>query len=293
MMSSSFNDDIEIIMADEQVDVGTCDQPHCRDQTAASLSSFRTCMPTNNDVVARREQRDFLLDCVEAAGACNNNKNTVNAWWAPTYRSSHVAGGCDRYDDLLANPDGTTTSLTMDALLRFGGRPDIRLSIFTPNTKPEIVEHLHRLPRHTTDGRLYIGTGCACRFNDRWAAEMRARGGLDVVLLDGYGGGVTLGNTVAVLKQLVDGRVFRHCDGERSPVRVMVVFHDGEEFQSPVAAIQMLQLFRGTPYVMEVDSHEEHCGGNAMCFSMAEPAHGARRARSQPTAGLRLRCFPS
>lgn len=250
----------------------------CRDAPRPSVPSLQRRIhriDATHHPETKRKQRDFVLECVEAVFDVDNGD--VNVWW---------------YDDLLRKEKGTVTSLTMDALLRFGHG---RLCVFAPNMKSDVVDVLRELPPRAIDGRLFTGTGCACRFNDRWAAEMRRRGGLDVVMLDGFGG--VTGNIADVLRQLVDLRVFRHRHAHRPPVRLMVVFSDRVERQalgsvldaSFAAVFELSKLFRGTPYTLEFDSHERYgVTMQALCCSMVEhvPPNGAARAGLQWTDGV-------
>ena len=144
---------------------------------------IRNISPTNSPQ-EKRSQRDEFMDNVHTH-LQDRPTGIVNVWY---------------YDDFLRNTDGTETSLTMDLIQRFiqrvcrfcllhipgPGHDMARIRIFSPNLKRNVVEHLHSLPLST--GMMVTGTGCVCRFNDRWCGEMRAHGGLDVVMIDTFAG---------------------------------------------------------------------------------------------------------
>lgn len=91
---------------------------------------------------------------------------------------------------------------------------------------------------------------------------MRNAGGLDVIMLDGFGG--IMCSAATVLQQLVQMRAFRL--GGECPIPVMVVFSDRYEralYGSVAdvtlhALIEVPKVFRGSPYLFEIESHEAY-----------------------------------
>ena len=234
------------------VDLGLCGDPYCRD---LACRVHRTV--TTNSPGEKRKQRNAVLDAVDAARhAAQVSRRGVNGWWL---------------DDTMVNPDGTVTSLTMEALARAnadvanGGAEMLR--IFSPNLKRCVVDHLRALDPDHRPGTVVTGVGCACAFLRHWAEEIRTRAPLDVVMVDGFGG--IENNVLRIVRLMVELRLFRPGAGVQPgvpPVQMMVVFsdrYDRAETGSVMAAVikalvELPKLFSMSPYALTICDHRAY-----------------------------------
>lgn len=157
--------------------VGLCGREFCR-----RLATIAADIPPTSYPEQKRLQRDTFLEHIRMA---LETRSTVNVWM---------------FDDFLhAGSDvGTLTEEIFDC---FGSN---RIKIFSPNVQPRVVERLSSLP---AADRIVTSVGCACRFNAVAAELIRCSGGLDVVMVDGFGG---LENSIlALLHQMIALRLFR------------------------------------------------------------------------------------
>ena len=235
-----------------RVDLGLCGDPYCRDLACRVHRTVATNSPGE-----KREQRNAVLDAVDAARrAAWGSRRGVNGWWL---------------DDTMVNPDGTMTSLTMEALARAnadvanGGAEMLRL--FSPNLKRCVVDHLRVLDPHHRPGTVVTGVGCACVFLRHWAEEIRTRAPLDVVMVDGFGG--IENNVLRIVRLMVELRLFRPGAGVQPgvpPVQMMVVFsdrYDRAETGSVMAAVikalvELPKLFSVSPYALTIRDHRAY-----------------------------------
>lgn len=146
-----------------------------------------------NSPEEKQDQRKDILRCVKQAliQLCG----MVNCWWL---------------DDTI---DADGPLLTEKCLQKFACT---RLRIFSPNLKSSVVSRL----THIEQPAVYTGRGCACVFNDRHQEQIRQLGGLDVVMLDGFGGWTN--NVEPLLGQMIRLRLFRQTSG----ASMMIVFSD-------------------------------------------------------------------
>lgn len=224
--------------ADYIADVGICSDAFCR-----RLSANVENIPTFSLINEKTNQRNKVLDDIQSKLELNGDR-MVNCWF---------------FDDLLPKKDGTTTSLSMDILLRFGHN---RVRMFSPNIKMSIVEHLSSVPVMAPD-ELVTGCGCACSFNARWAPYIVECGGLDVVMLDGFG---SLDNNVLrLLHQMTSLSLFRI--GRQLPAVLLSVIvsdrYDRVRAGSVINAeydmtIEIPKVFEQTKYSVMLDKHRPY-----------------------------------
>ena len=110
------------------------------------------------------------------------------------------------FDDWLQRPECSfPTLLTMEIAMLF---PRDRVTVWSPNLKPEIVDALRGVWQMSPDRPwLVAGEGCYCAFNAAWASDIHAAGGLDVVFADGFG--TFLDGAGQLLRDFADRRLFR------------------------------------------------------------------------------------
>jgi len=237
------------------VDVGLCgNNDRCR-ALARRVDSIR---PYSN-VAEKRKQRDEILNRVaDALALTASTGRDVCVWYLDDILPLSNENGSEQ---------GAATSLTMDLLLRFGGQSGCRLRLFTPNLKRAIVDHVRSLQPLVEAGRLITGVGCVCSFNARWASEMRLRGGLDVVMLDGFGG--LKHGVLPILRQMVDLQLLRVVPAGGPPVPLMIVLSDradraehGSVLKAALAmCIEIPRIFSNSPtYALWIDSEEAYGG---------------------------------
>ena len=234
------------------IDVGLCGDPYCRNLMCRVHRTAATNSPGE-----KRKQRNEMLRAVDAARrAAWGSRRGVNGWWL---------------DDTMVNPDGTVTSLTMEALANTNadvddGGADL-LRIFSPNLKRCMVDHLRALDPHHRPGTVVAGVGCACAFLRHWAEEIRIRAPLDVIMVDGFGG--IDNNVLRIVHLMVELRLFRPGAGVQPgvpPVQMMVVFsdrYDRAETGSVMAAVikalvELPKLFSVCPYALTIHNHHAY-----------------------------------
>lgn len=229
------------------VDVGLCGNERCR-LLARRIESIR---PYSNITEKRKQRNEILARVADALSLTASTGRDVLVWYL---------------DDILPLTEGDTaaTSLSMDLLLRFGGASGCRLRLFTPNLKRSIVDHVRSLQPLMESGRLVTGVGCVCSFNARWCSEICMHGGLDVVMLDGFGG--LRHGVQPILQQMVDLQLLRVAPISQ-PVPLMIVLSDRAdraEHGSVLKAtlrmcIDVPRLFHGNPtYNLHIDSEEAY-----------------------------------
>lgn len=223
--------------------LGVCDRTFCQrlQRTVQSIPS--TLYPEK-----KAEYRQKFLEMVASTLKENNNR-TVNIWLL---------------DDFLFVDPSKSSTLTEQLIWRFGAD---RLRVFSPNLKANVVNHLCSLPNLPAQTVL-SATGCACRFNEYFAEMIRCCGGLDVLMLDGFGG--LENNVEALTRQMVTERLFRRDAGGSSglygQVKLMLVMSDlhdravaGSVIQATLkASIAIPKLFDNTAWTLTIQSHESY-----------------------------------
>ena len=270
---SDADDDTVVQMKTEErtrdefaADVGLCGNERCR----ALARRVDTIRPYSNVAEKRRQRNEILARVADTLLLTASTGRDVLVWYLDdilpmTTTDNSDGGGSGSGSGAIA---AAATSLTMDLLLRFGGGSGCRLRLFTPNLKRCIVDHVRGLQPLVETGRLVTGVGCICSFNARWASEMRLHGGLDVVMLDGFGG--LKHGVLPVLQQIVDLQLFRVAPATRPPpVPLMIVLSDradraehGSVLRAALAmCIEVPRLFHhhgsGT-YLFSLDSEEAY-----------------------------------
>lgn len=186
-------------------EIGLCDRPFC-----FHLEQRVMDIATTNTPEEKQRQRDDILRSVNSAFTRRPGGGTVNCLWL---------------DDVIDPEDENSPLLTEECLKQQQQRAS-RLRIFSPNLKASVVNRLAGLPS------VHTGRGCACVFNNEFQHLIRALGGLDVVMLDAFGGWDH--NVEPMLGQMIRLKLFR-----QSGASVMIVFTDRDvRFQKGMTVIK-------------------------------------------------------
>lgn len=195
------------------VNAGVCDRKHCLKLQAEVAGRKGTEYPKE-----KRKQRVEVLAAIENL-LNSHTTGTINCWWL---------------DDLLDEK-----LLLEDCMERFADRMD-RLRIFSPNLKADVVERL------VQKGGKYVvtGCGCTCRFNEMCREAIKTMGGLDLVMLDAFGGPEN--NVVPMLEQMLSLQLFRSNAGVLRPGTSLVgVFCDlNHRFKKNAASAVALRTMK-------------------------------------------------
>jgi len=224
-------------------DLGVCERLFCQRLQTTVHSIPSTLYPEK-----KAEYRQRLLDMVDHTLKENNNR-TVNVWLL---------------DDFLFVDHTKSSTVTEQLIWRFGAD---RLRIFSPNLKANVVNHLCSLPNLPAQ-TVISARGCACRFNAYFAEMIRCSGGLDVLMLDGFGG--LENNVEALTRQMVTEKLFRRDAGGSSGLygqaKLMLVMSDlhdravaGSVLQAALkASIAIPKLFDNTAWTLTLQSQESY-----------------------------------
>lgn len=228
-----------VVRADFQVDVGICNDAFCR-----SLINKIESIPPHSLIDEKRLQRQKVLGAIHACLDIHPER-VVNCWF---------------FDDFLPTIDSNyTTSLAMDIIFQFGSE---RLRLFSPNLKRSIVDHTKDLLRHSRlPDQVVTGVGCACQFNLQWASHIRACGGLDVIMMDGFGG--IDNNVLRLLNQMTSLCLFRTGSSAPHVFLSAVVSDRGDRVPLRTVTnvsikldIEMHKVFDGSKYIFMMDEHQ-------------------------------------
>lgn len=177
---------------------------------------------------------------------------------------------------------GRERLLTEELLMRFGSE---RLRIYSPNIKPDIVGKMRALGANDS---VVTSVGCACAFNDRFSDAIKAHGGLDIVMLDGFGGFKS--NIHPLLEQMIKLKLFRPDAGvgARPSVAMMMVMSNRparvEKKNVDEAAREahtwISTLFADSDWVFTPDHDYDY--GRSMCLFAGTVTSRDRRLDAPP-----------